>query len=73
MNRFQRFEDIDTSGELPRPPASVTTTVWDLGPQLPASVPQRPEPTAVPARWLEFEEDTAHFVALVSPRPRALG
>jgi hypothetical protein len=27
-------------------------------------VPQRPEPTAVPARWLDFEEDAAHFVAL---------
>jgi hypothetical protein len=67
MGHFERFEDIDTSQEpaLPRPPAAPTMTVWDLGPQLPDAVPQRPEPTAVPARWLEFEEDTAHFVALV--------
>ena len=67
MNRFQKFEDIDTSGEqpLPRPPASTTVTVLDFGPQLPDVVPQRPEHTAVPARWLDFEEDTAHFVALV--------
>ena len=67
MNRFQRFEDIDTSGDqtLPRPPTSTTVTVLDLGPQLPDAVPQRPEPTATPARWLDFEEDTAHFVALV--------
>ena len=67
MNRFQRFEDIDTSGEQPllRPPASTTATVLDFGPQFPDVVPQRPEHTAVPARWLDFEEDAAHFVALV--------
>jgi hypothetical protein len=67
MNRFQRFEDIDTSGEqpLPRPPASVTVTVWDLGPQLTAPVPKAPEHTATPAAWADYETDVARHIAAV--------
>jgi hypothetical protein len=65
MNR--RFEASTTAGEetLPRPPASTTVTVLDFGPQLPDAVPQRPEPAAVPAAWLDYHEDAARHVALV--------
>jgi hypothetical protein len=67
MNRFQRFEDIDTSGEqtLPRPPASVTVTVWDLGPQLLADVPEKPDPAATPSAWQDYETDLSGHIAKV--------
>jgi|SRR6516225_10532058 hypothetical protein len=67
VGHYERLEDFDTSGELalPRPPASVTMTVWDLGPRLNSVVPKQPDPTATPAEWLEYEEDVAHHVASV--------
>jgi hypothetical protein len=67
MNRFQRFEDIDTSGEqpLPRPPSSVTVIVWDIGPQLPADVPQRPDSSATPAQQEDYQADISAYVAAV--------
>jgi hypothetical protein len=67
MNRFQRFEDIDASGEqpLPRPPASTTAILWDIGPVLNSAVPTRPEPTATPGAWEDYETDVARHVAAV--------
>jgi hypothetical protein len=67
MNRFQRFEDIDTSGEqpLPRPPASVTVTVWDIGPRLNSAVPKQPDSTAPPGEWEDYETDVSQHVAAV--------
>jgi hypothetical protein len=68
VGHYQRYEDSDTSGEqaLPRPPASMAIAqIWDIGPQLPASVPKAPEHTATPSAWLDFETDASHHVALV--------
>src|SRR6516162_3078218 len=67
MNRFQRVEDPDIAGELalPRPPASTTVTVFDLGPQLPVDVPTRPNPAATPAQQEDYETDVSHYVAKI--------
>src|SRR6516165_2608141 len=67
MGNFDKALDEDYQNQpvMPAIPPERPVAVIDLGPQLPDAVPQRPEPTAVPARWLDFEEDTAHFVALV--------
>jgi hypothetical protein len=67
MGHFERFEDADTKQDqgLPRPPASVTITVWDIGPVLTSAVPTRPEPTATPGAWEDYETDVAHHVAMV--------
>jgi hypothetical protein len=50
---------------MPAIPPVKPTVIWDIGPQLPDAVPQRPEHTATPAAWLDYDEDVAHHVALV--------
>jgi hypothetical protein len=68
MGHFERHEDIDASGDqaLPRPPASLALmSVWDIGPVLNSAVPTRPEPTATPGEWADYETDVARHVAAV--------
>jgi hypothetical protein len=50
---------------MPAIPPVKPTVIWDIGPRLPATVPQEPDSTATPAQWLDYEEDVAHHVALV--------
>jgi hypothetical protein len=49
---------------MPAIPPDRVVTLWDIGPRLPASVPE-PDSTATPAQWADYEEDVAHHVALV--------
>src|SRR5262249_53072229 len=67
MGHFERFEDADTQQDpsLPRPPASATMTIWDIGPVLTSAVPTRPEPTATPEAWEDFETDLSRHIAAV--------
>jgi hypothetical protein len=58
-------EDYQNQPVMPAIPPVKPTVIWDVGPQLSSDVPQRPEHTATPAQWLDYEEDCAHHVALV--------
>jgi hypothetical protein len=66
MGHFERFEDADIKQDPIRPiPPAPVAVIWDIGPQLPAPAPTKPNSTATPAAWLDYEEDVAHHVALV--------
>jgi hypothetical protein len=67
IGHYERFEDFDTAGEqpLPRPPAEVKTVLWDLGPILNSVVPTRPDSTAPPSAWQDYELDLSRHVAAV--------
>jgi hypothetical protein len=58
-------EDLQNQPVMTAIPPVKPTVIWDIGPRLPATVPQEPEPTATPAAWLDYEEDCARHVALV--------
>jgi hypothetical protein len=67
MGNFDKALDEDYQNQpvMPAIPPERTITVFDLGPQLPASVPKAPDHTATPSAWQDHEEDVAHHVALV--------
>jgi|SRR6516164_6148133 hypothetical protein len=67
MGNFDKAldEDFQNQPVMPAIPPVKLTVVWDIGPQLPAPAPTKPNSTATPAAWLDYEEDVAHHVALV--------
>ena len=72
MGHFERFEDADIKQDqvLPIPPVPVAI-VWDIGPQLPVAVPTRPDSTAPPSAWQDYETDVSRHIALVLKYRRA--
>jgi hypothetical protein len=67
MGNFDKALDEDYQNQpvMSAIPPVKPTVIWDIGPQLPSDVPQRPGHSATPEDWMDHEENTARFVAKI--------